>query len=59
MTENNWSERHKFQIQSASLAAIVLGSLALYVALQAGLGFAAAICFGVIALAMLVTMGIS
>jgi hypothetical protein len=53
-----WRKRHRFSFQSLALIAALLASLALYWALEAGHNVMAAFFFGLLALAMAVTIWI-
>jgi hypothetical protein len=56
--QQTWRKRNKFKIQAGALAAIVAGSLALHPALSASAGLAV-VCFGVVAVAMAITVWVS
>jgi hypothetical protein len=53
--QQTWRKRNKFRVQAGALAAIVAGSLALHPALSASTGLAA-VCFGVVAVGMAITV---
>jgi hypothetical protein len=54
-----WVKRRRLRVQAVALAITVGGSFGLFWALNAGQGGLAAVCFGVVAISMAVTMGIS
>jgi hypothetical protein len=56
--QQTWRKRNKFKVQVGALTAIVGGSLALHPALNASAGLAA-ICFGVVAVGMAITVWVS
>ena len=56
--QQTWRKRNKFKVQVGALVAIVTGSLALHPALSASAGLAA-VCFGVVAVGMAITVWVS
>lgn len=55
MKFSDWRKKHRFALQAAALILGVAAPFAVYYALAAGVIWLAVLCFGVLALAMLIT----